>query len=314
MLRSRAAMISSTSAVTCRSTKAKTSSTVRPEAAIRARMAALTCVMAAGISAGACSQCGNGGSAAVAGCVTAPSFLVAGDARHGLSRICRRVSSGWPLTLLRTARQPNGALDASTQCYDHLLPTPVMTAAHGDEFADYAAASIPSLRRLALLLCRNWHDADDLVQATLAKLCQHWYRAASADSTDAYVRAILVREFVRGRRTGWARRVSVTDQPPQLRAPAADLDALLDLQAAMTALAPRQRAVLVLRYYCDLDVTQTAQVLGCAPGTVKSQTAKALATLRRTLAHGSESAPTRQPATAQPAGRTDCSDGMPGHA
>lgn len=71
-----------------------------------------------------------------------------------------------------------------------------MTAAHGDEFAEYAAASIPSLRRLALLLCRNWHDADDLVQATLSKLCQHWYRAAAADSTDAYVRAILVRASV----------------------------------------------------------------------------------------------------------------------
>jgi len=184
----------------------------------------------------------------------------------------------------------------------HLLPAPVMTAAHGDEFAEYAAASIPSLRRLALLLCRNWHDADDLVQATLSKLCQHWYRAAAADSTDAYVRAILVREFIRGRRTGWARRVSVTDQPPQIRAPVADLDSLLDLQAAMTALAPRQRAVLVLRYYCDLDVTQTAQALGCAPGTIKSQTSKALATLRRTLAHGSGSATTSQPATTQPAG------------
>ncbi len=189
-----------------------------------------------------------------------------------------------------------------------------MTGAHGDEFAEYAAASIPSLRRLALLLCRNWHDADDLVQAVLSKLCQHWYRAAAADSTDAYVRAILVREFVRGRRTGWARRVSVTDQPPQIQAPAADLDTLLDLQAAMTALAPRQRAVLVLRYYCDFDVTQTAQALGCAPGTVKSQTAKALATLRRTLAHGAESAATRQPATTQPAGRTDCPNEVPGHA
>jgi RNA polymerase sigma-70 factor (sigma-E family) len=200
------------------------------------------------------------------------------------------------VNLLGTARQPNGALGASKQ-YDLLLPTPVMTAAHDDEFAEYAAASIPSLRRLALLLSRNWHDADDLVQAALSKLCQHWYRAAAADSTDAYVRAILVREFVRGQRTAWARRVSVTDQPPEIRAPAADLDTLLDLQAALTDLAPRQRAVLVLRYYCDLDVAQTAQALGCAPGTVKSQTAKALATLRRTLAHNAESAHSVLPAS-----------------
>jgi RNA polymerase sigma-70 factor (sigma-E family) len=189
-----------------------------------------------------------------------------------------------------------------------------MTAAQGDEFAEYAAASIPSLRRLALLLCRNWHDADDLVQTALSKLCQHWHRAAAADSTDAYVRTILVREFVRGRRTAWSRRVSVTDQPPQIRAPAADLDMLLDLQAAMTALAPGQRAVLVLRYYCDLDVAQTAQALGCAPGTIKSQTAKALASLRRTLAYSSESAAATRPAATQPAGRTDCSDEVPGHA
>jgi len=230
------------------------------------------------------------------------------------SRAIPALILGVAVNLLRMAGQPNGTPGASQQCYDHLLQAPDMTAAHGDEFAEYAAASIPSLRRLALLLCRNWHDADDLVQATLAKLCQHWYRAAAADSTDAYVRAILVREFVRGRRSGWARRVSVTGQLPQIRAPAADLDTLLDLQAAMTALAPRQRAVLVLRYYCDLDVTQTAQALGCAPGTVKSQTAKALATLRRTLAHGSKSAPTSQPATTRPAGRTDRSDEVPGHA
>ena len=230
------------------------------------------------------------------------------------SRAIPALILGVAVNLLRMAGQPNGTPGASQQCYDHLLQAPDMTAAHGDEFAEYAAASIPSLRRLALLLCRNWHDADDLVQAALAKLCQHWYRAAAADSTDAYVRAILVREFVRGRRTGWARRVIVTGQLPQIRAPAADLDTLLDLQAAMTALAPRQRAVLVLRFYCDLDVTQTAQALDCAPGTVKSQTAKALATLRRTLAHGSESAITSQPATTQAAGRTDCSDEVPGHA
>jgi RNA polymerase sigma-70 factor (sigma-E family) len=179
-----------------------------------------------------------------------------------------------------------------------------------DEFAAYAAASIPSLRRLALLLSRDWHNADDLVQATLAKLCLHWHRASAADSTDAYVRAILVREFVRGRRAAWSRRVSVTDRPPELPATAPDLDGLLDLQAALASLAPRQRAVLVLRYYCDLDVNQSAEALGCAPGTVKSQTAKALAALRRIL--GPDSPSPSKTASTTPDGRS--AEEAPGHA
>jgi DNA-directed RNA polymerase specialized sigma24 family protein len=83
-------------------------------------------------------------------------------------------------------------------------------------FADYAETRIPSLRRLALLLCQHREAADDLVQVTLAKLCVHWARAAAAQNPDAYVRAILVREFVRERRTVWASRVSVTDQPPEV--------------------------------------------------------------------------------------------------
>jgi RNA polymerase sigma-70 factor (sigma-E family) len=185
-----------------------------------------------------------------------------------------------------------------------------MTAPPEDEFAAYAAASIPSLRRLALLLCRDWHGADDLVQATLAKLCLHWHRAAAADSTDAYVRAILVREFVRGRRAAWSRRVSITDHPPELPATAPDLDSLLDLQAALVALAPRQRAVLVLRYYCDLDVNQSAHALGCTPGTVKSQTSKALAALRQILGPDS-----RFPSeSASSAGDSRSSKEVPGHA
>ena len=158
-----------------------------------------------------------------------------------------------------------------------------MTMPHDTEFADYVSASIPSLRRLALLMCRDWHRADDLVQATLTRLCLHWGKAAAADSTDAYVRAILVREFMRERRSGWARRVSVSDSPPELPPATADVDGLLDLQAAVSALPPGQRAVLVLRFYCDLSVSQSAEALGCTAGTIKSQTAKAIATLRRDL-------------------------------
>jgi RNA polymerase sigma-70 factor (sigma-E family) len=145
------------------------------------------------------------------------------------------------------------------------------------------SARMPSLRRLALLLCQDWHRADDLVQATLIKLYVHWAKAAGADNTDAYVRGMLVREFLSERHTGWARRVRLTNQLPEPASPHQDHDASLDLQTAVAALPPRQRAVLVLRFYCDLNVEQSAQVLGCTAGTVKSQTAKALERLRRAL-------------------------------
>ncbi len=158
-----------------------------------------------------------------------------------------------------------------------------MTSAAPPEFAEYVSARMPSLRRLALLLCQDWHRADDLVQAALTRLYLRWENAATADSIDAYVRTILVREFIRERRTNWARRVSVTDRPPDLPAPPTDREDFLDLRAAVAGLPPRQRAVLVLRFYCDMNIDECAMALGCAPGTVKSQTAKALTSLRRVL-------------------------------
>ena len=157
-----------------------------------------------------------------------------------------------------------------------------MTSQSDREFADYIAARLEALRRLAFLLCQDWHGADDLAQAAAIKAYMHWARAARADNTDAYVNAILVREFLHERRSGWARRVSLTE-PPELAASQADHDGSLDLQSAVAALPPRQRAVLVLRFYCDLNIYQTAEALGCTPGTVKSQTAKALGSLRRVI-------------------------------
>jgi RNA polymerase sigma-70 factor (sigma-E family) len=163
-----------------------------------------------------------------------------------------------------------------------------VTARRDAEFADYMSARMPSLRRLALLLCQDWHRADELVQAAMTKLYLHWSRAANAESIDAYVRTILVHEFIAERRSAWARRVSLTDQLPETAGRTADADGSMDLQAAVAGLPPRQRAVLVLRFYCDLNVDQAAQVLGCTPGTVKSQTSKALASLRRALGRESE--------------------------
>jgi RNA polymerase sigma-70 factor (sigma-E family) len=158
-----------------------------------------------------------------------------------------------------------------------------VSAERDEEFTEYVAARMPALRRLALLLCHDWHGADDLVQAAITKLYLHWGKARASDSVDAYARTIVVREFLHDRRLGWARRVTLTDQPPDVAASEADRDSSLDVRAAIAALPPRQRAVLVLRYHYDLNVDQTASVLGCSTGTVKSQTSKAMAALRRTL-------------------------------
>ena len=158
-----------------------------------------------------------------------------------------------------------------------------MTTQRDADYSEYVEYRLPALRRLALLLCQDRHRADDLVQQAIIRVYVRWAKASAADNTDAYVNAILVREFLHERRSGWTRRVSVTDQLPEAPILTADRDGLMDLQAAVAALPPGQRAVLVLRYYCDLNVDRTAAALGCSTGTVKSQTAKALAALRGRL-------------------------------
>jgi RNA polymerase sigma-70 factor (sigma-E family) len=155
--------------------------------------------------------------------------------------------------------------------------------ASGDaEFTEYVTARLAELRRLAYLLCQDWHHADDLVQDTITKLYAHWARARAVEHVEAYSRTVLVRQFLAERRSGWARRVSV-GLVPDRPGPSADHEAAVDLRAALTGLPPRQRATLVLRFYCDLTVDQAAGVLGCSPGTVKSQTARGLDGLRRAL-------------------------------
>ena len=104
------------------------------------------------------------------------------------------------------------------------------------------------------------------------------------DNIDAYVRTILVRTFLSERRSPWFRRVLLAGpRRPTASAVCADPDAVLDVREALAAIPPRQRATLVLRFYCDFDVEQSAAVLGCSAGTVKSQTSKGLAALRRML-------------------------------
>lgn len=151
------------------------------------------------------------------------------------------------------------------------------------EFTEFVTARAPWLRRVAYLLCGDWHRADDLVQVAITKLYANWHRASRAVNIDGYARSTLVNTFLAEQRSPWRRRVVLRATEDGAAAPQADLDAVLDLRAALAALPPRQRATVVLRYYCDLSVDDVARSMGCSTGNVKSQTARGIDALRRIL-------------------------------
>jgi RNA polymerase sigma-70 factor (sigma-E family) len=160
-----------------------------------------------------------------------------------------------------------------------------MRASREAEYTEYVKGRLDWLRRTAYLLCKDPHGADDLVQAAITRLYTHWGKARTASNLDAYARTILIRVFLTERGSAHSRRIALTtsgtvDDNPAL---SHDHDAALDIQQALQGLPPRQRATVVLRFYCDLSVEETAAALGVTAGTVKSQTAKALQTLRVTL-------------------------------
>jgi RNA polymerase sigma-70 factor (sigma-E family) len=147
-------------------------------------------------------------------------------------------------------------------------------------YREYVVARMESLRRTAYLLCHDWHAADDLVAVTIAKLYRQWGRAQRFESLDGYVRRILLNAWRDETRRPW-RRESVTDVVPDEAAVAGpDPSERLSQLEMLRRLPPRRRAAVVLRFYCDLSVEETAAVLGCSDGTVKSLTARGLESLR----------------------------------
>ncbi|WP_426507444.1 SigE family RNA polymerase sigma factor [Dactylosporangium sp. McL0621] len=150
-------------------------------------------------------------------------------------------------------------------------------------YREYVMLRMDVLRRTAYLLCHDWHTADDLVSTTLAKLYDKWRRARQADNIDAYVRAMLVNAWLDERRRPWRREVPADQLPEVADVAVPPRGEHGDLLALLRSLPKRRRAVLVLRFYLDHSVEETAEVLGISPGTVKSQTARALDTLRAVL-------------------------------
>lgn len=152
------------------------------------------------------------------------------------------------------------------------------------EFEGYVGARWRPLLRAAWLLTGDWPAAEDLVQSTLALAWASWPRVRAAASTDAYVHRVLTNEFL-----GQRRRRSSSELPsdpmPDAPTPDAtvDIDRRLALTRALDELPPQQRAAVVLRYFEDLTLEQTAAALGCSLGTAKSQTSRALSKLRRSV-------------------------------
>lgn len=160
-----------------------------------------------------------------------------------------------------------------------------------EDYRAYVTGRLPALRRVAYLLCGDWHTADDVLSATLVRLLLHWPKVSAADNVDGYVRRVLVRTMLNERRRPWRREHPLPALPEP--APAAGesdaVDQRVSLLALLDELPARRRAVVVLRYCCDLSVEETARELGCSTGTVKSQAARALDTLRERLSNLEES-------------------------
>lgn len=146
------------------------------------------------------------------------------------------------------------------------------------EFTEFYAARVRALRRVAYLVVRDWHGAEDATQRALVKVYRAWPRIRP-DGLEAYARRAVVNESLT---LVSRRRDVVVPAVPDTVAPA-PVEASGVVDAALGSLPPQQRAVVALRFVDDLSVAEVAEVLGIAEGTVKSHTHKAIATLRRLL-------------------------------
>lgn len=158
-----------------------------------------------------------------------------------------------------------------------VAPEPTIT----EGFDGFVAARGAALWRSAWLLTGDHHRAEDLVQTALGKAWPHWRRVGETGSFEAYVRRVMYTTYISWWRRRWNSELPTADLPEH---PGDDSAARAgvrrDVSIALAALPRGQRAVIVLRYFEDLTEAQTADVLGCSVGTVKSQAARALTALR----------------------------------
>ena len=156
-----------------------------------------------------------------------------------------------------------------------------------DSFRRFATGHAGMLRRSAFLFCGDWHLAEDLMQQTLIKIYRSWSRVQRQESLTRYARTVLLRTWLDERRRPFRRSELTGADVPEVPDGSADPAAAAGrmwardlVHRALLEVAPGQRAVLVLRYFDDLSVAESAAIMRCAEGTVKSQAARGLETLR----------------------------------
>jgi RNA polymerase sigma-70 factor (sigma-E family) len=161
-------------------------------------------------------------------------------------------------------------------------------------FDEFAAARLPALLRYAAVLTGDQDQARDVVQTVLARAFVHWARIRRTDRPEAYVHRMVTNEFLNSRRGRRPRLVELTREvvsgrrAPTVADHADQIGERGELWQHLQALPPRQRAVVVLRYYEGLPDLEIARVLGCSTGTVRGYAARALAALRIDLSAPAE--------------------------
>ncbi len=151
-----------------------------------------------------------------------------------------------------------------------------------EDFAEFAAASEQRFYRHAYLLCHDREQARDLVQTTLLKLYPVWGRIRGNAHLHAYAHKTLIRAYLDGQRR-FRRERDLVALPESSPVAADRPDLRMTVVDALATLPPRARAVVVLRYWEDYSVAQTAEILSCSEGTVKAQSSRALSLLRQRL-------------------------------
>lgn len=169
-----------------------------------------------------------------------------------------------------------------------------MDTAAEREFRDFVVARSAALMRLAYLLAGgDQHAAEDLLQIALTRTAARW---TSVESPETYVRRVMYRQQVNSWRQKWRRRETqvahLPDPPRHDDTPALDLK--VTVRRALAQITPRQRAVLVLRFFEDLPEAEVARLLGCSVGTVRSTTHRSLARLRELAPELNELKPIRE--------------------